>query len=269
MVEVVHQQSPVRQLGQRIVQGIELQPALQLLMLLELLLQSQVGLPQLLQALIDGVFRIDVVQLLPDPSQLQQQGQLAAQEVEEQPIVCLQRLRSADDEMGEILLLQPQGLAVPEQLLLVLLHVVGAVTHARDEFIAVQRQLGIDLFQLMAVDAHQQHVLDVQHLAQHGFQLGEQGLAGQGIGQANDAIDALDFFLPVRILADERRSQLRELRAGLGFIQSLGEAFQQQAQGWQLLGLAAGQQPLHLAMLDGKHAPALGFIKLGQLLGES
>ncbi|MNE59306.1 hypothetical protein D3C80_1543920 [compost metagenome] len=48
MVKVVHQQGPVRQLGQRIVQRIELEPPLQLLMMSEPFLQPQVGLAQLL-----------------------------------------------------------------------------------------------------------------------------------------------------------------------------------------------------------------------------
>lgn len=118
-------------------QGIELQPTFQFLMLLQLLLQPEVGLAQLLQPLVDGVFRVDVVQLLADPSQLQQQGQLAAQEVEKQPVVGFQRLLQADEKVGEILLLEPQRLAIPVKLLLVLLNVVGAVAQPGDEFVAV------------------------------------------------------------------------------------------------------------------------------------
>lgn len=137
VVEVVHQQCPVGELGQRVVQGIELQPAFQLLVLLQLLLQPEVGLAQLLQPLVDGVFRVDVVQLLADPSQLQQQSQLAAQEVEKQPVVGFQRLLQADEKVGEVLLLEPQRLAIPVKLLLVLLNVVGAVAEPGDEFVAV------------------------------------------------------------------------------------------------------------------------------------
>ena len=48
MMQVIHQQRPVWQLGQRVVQGIELEPPLQLLMMLEPFLQPQVGLAQLL-----------------------------------------------------------------------------------------------------------------------------------------------------------------------------------------------------------------------------
>ena len=48
MVEVVHQQGPVRQLGQRVMQRIELESPLQLLMMSEPFLQPQVGLAQLL-----------------------------------------------------------------------------------------------------------------------------------------------------------------------------------------------------------------------------
>ena len=209
MVEVIHQQGPVGQLGQRIVQGVKLQPAFQLLMLLELLLQPEVGLTQLLQALVDGIFRVDVVQLLADPPQLQQQGELAAQEVEKQPVIGFQWMLQADEKVGEVLLLQAQRLAVPIELLLVLFHVVGAVAQPGDEFVAVGGLLRIDLLEPVAVDAHQQHVLNGQHLAQDCLELGEQRLTGQSVGQPDDTVDALYLLLPVRVFADQRRGQLR------------------------------------------------------------
>jgi len=76
MVEVVHQQGPVRQLGKRVMQRIELESPLQLLMMSEPFLQPQVGLAQLLEPLVDGLFRVEFIQLLPDSRELKQQGQL-------------------------------------------------------------------------------------------------------------------------------------------------------------------------------------------------
>ena len=41
--------------------------------------------------------------------ELQQQGQLMAQEIEEQPVIGFQRLGRVEDEVGKVLLLLAQG----------------------------------------------------------------------------------------------------------------------------------------------------------------
>ncbi|MNQ88404.1 hypothetical protein D3C85_1036640 [compost metagenome] len=250
-------------------QRVELQPTLQLLVLLELLLQPQIGLTQLLQPLVDGLFRMDVVQLLPHPLELQQQGQLVAQEVEEQPIIGLQRLGGIDEEVGEILLLLAQGQAVPILPRLVSLDPVGAVAERPDEVIAIGELCRVELLQALAVEPDQQHVADCQHLAQHGFQLGEQCMLGQAVSQPHDAADLFYLLLPLGIPLHEGGGLSRQLGAGLGLVQPFGQTLQQQPQGGQVLGCRTGQQPLYLAMLHRLHAPSLMFIEPGELLVEA
>ncbi|MNQ94649.1 hypothetical protein D3C85_1101720 [compost metagenome] len=250
-------------------QRIELESPLQLLMMPESFLQPQVGLAQLLESLVDGLFRVELIQLLPDSLEFQQQGQLVAQEVEEQPVIGFQGLGSIDDEVGEILLLLAQGQAVPEQSGLAALYAVGAVAQAPDDVIIVGEPCRIESLQSLVVEADQQHVIDGQHLAQHRLQLGKQGMLRQIVGQPHDAADLFYLLLPVRIPLHEGGGLPCQLGAGLGFVQALGQTLQQQSQGRGLLGGAAGQQPLHLIVLHRLHTPSLLFIQPGELFGKT
>ncbi len=269
MMQVIHQQRPVWQLGQRVVQGIELEPPLQLLMMLEPFLQPQVGLAQLLESLVDGLLRVELIELLSHPFELQQQGQLMAQEIEEQPVIGFQRPGHVEDEVGKVLLLLAQGQAVPVKSLFMALYAVGAVAHGPNDVIVVCQVWWIESLQSLVFQPDQQHVADREHLAQHSFQLGKQGMLRQVVSQAHHSADLLDFLLPLGIPLHERGSLPRQLGTGLGFVQAFGQALQQQPQGGCLIRGAACQQPLHVDMLHRLHAPALTFIEPGELFGEA
>ncbi|MNE36125.1 hypothetical protein D3C80_1299250 [compost metagenome] len=89
------------------------------------------------------------------------------------------------------------------------------------------------------------------------------------MSQPHDAADIFYLLLPVRIAPHQGGGQLGQLGAGLGLMQPLGQALQQQPQGGQVLGGAAGQQPLDIGVFDRLDAPAQAFIELGELLGEA
>ena len=68
-----------------------------------------VGLAQLLESLVDGLLRVELIELLSHPLSSSNRVSWMAQEIEEQPVIGFQRPGHVEDEVGKVLLLLAQG----------------------------------------------------------------------------------------------------------------------------------------------------------------